>query len=122
LLSPSINATRNVARVLKAEVPEVLSRALAATAVVAEEEQGAIARQRFGFLWKLAKWDVKHGIEAGDFQFVRFAHINEERGRGSFTRFAQEGLGFSDADFERGGGVLSHGKGESKGGNKLGAV
>jgi len=111
LLRPGIDAARNVDRVLKAEVPQVFGGALAATAVVAEEQQGEIARQRVGFLWKLAKWDVKRGINAGDFQFVWFAHINEERGRGSFARFAKEGLGFSDADFERGGGVLSHGQG-----------
>jgi len=85
-----------------------------------EEKQRAIARERVGLLWKLAKGNVERSVDSGDFQFVCFTHINQERGSGFFLCFTKESLRFGDADFERGGGVLSHGGEEEFGSEDVG--
>lgn len=96
-LGPRINAARDIGRGRVALRAEKLGDALAASAVVAHDQERLILWQFRQLLRDLSHRNVLCDIDATDLQFKRFTHIDEDGG----CRFLiQQGLRFGHGNFK----------------------
>ena len=102
---PGVDAAGDVGDSGEAAAAKELSDSHAAAAVVALDEQVFVGREIAKVLGDLTHGNVLRTGDAADFDFVGFAHVDEQDAVGIGF---EEAFGFFDGDFERVG-FVAHG-------------